>query len=449
MADAKIYTERVLENLQKRNPHEPEYIQAVREVLLSLNWVIEEHPEYQDHALLERMVEPDRMIGFKVVWQDDAGRVQVNRGYRIQFNQAIGPYKGGLRFHPSVNPSVLKFLGFEQTFKNALTGLPMGGGKGGSDFDPKGKSDAEIMRFCQSFMLELYRHIGSETDVPAGDIGVGAREVGYLFGMYKKIRNEHVGVLTGKGLSYGGSLARTEATGYGALYIIRQILEDRGDSLEGKTIALSGSGNVAIYACEKAHDLGAKILTMSDSSGYVYDSQGIDLDLIKEIKLEKRDRIHTYLEKRPEAQFFAGQKPWQVKVDIAIPAATQNEEDLEDAKQLVENATPYYFEASNMSTTEAAVNYLLDHKVLVGPSKAINAGGVAVSGLEMSQNASHVAWSFKEVDKKLEEIMAGIYKNISEAAQDYAGSKDALIVGANIAGFKRVAQAMLEQGYVF
>lgn len=445
----KAYIDKVLQDLATKNAHEVEFLQAATEVLHSIEPLLTEHPEYEQHGLLERLLEPDRIITFKVTWQDDSGQVHVNRGFRVQFNQAIGPYKGGIRFTPSVNLSVMKFLGFEQTFKNALTSLPMGGAKGGSDFDPKGKSDSEIMRFCQSFMLELYRHIGAEIDVPAGDIGVGAREIGYMFGMYRKIRNEHVGVLTGKGLSYGGSLGRTEATGYGVLYFTKRLLEDYQDTLEDKTVTISGAGNVAIFAAEKARELGAKVLSLSDSKGTIYDEQGIDIELCKEIKFEKREGIHLYLENHPNARYLEGQKPWMIPADIAIPCATQNEVNIGDAKAIVSGGYRYYIEAANMPSTDEAVSFLRENGVIIAPSKAANAGGVAVSGLEMSQNAMHIRSSFEEVDTKLQGIMLNIYETIASAAEQYTGNKENLIEGANIAGLKLVADAMLAQGYVF
>lgn len=438
----------VKEKLLKRNPHEPEFLQAVDEVLDSLKLVESKHPEYLKDNLLERIVEPERVIMFRVPWVDDEGNVQVNRGYRVQFNSALGPYKGGLRFHPSVNLSIIKFLGFEQVFKNSLTTLPLGGGKGGSDFDPKGKSDGEVMRFCQSFMNELYRHIGADTDVPAGDIGVGAREVGYLFGQYKKIANQFTGVLTGKGLTWGGSLTRTEATGYGLCYFTEAMLKDHGNSFEGKTVVISGSGNVAIYAAEKAMQLGAKVVALSDSSGYIYDAQGIDLDLAKEIKEVKRGRIKEYCETRTNAEYHEGSSGiWTIPCDIALPCATQNELDENSAKTLVANGCIAVAEGANMPTTPEAIHVLQQNHVLYAPGKASNAGGVACSGLEMSQNSQRLSWSFEEVDSKLKGIMENIYATVSKTAKEY-GVEDNFVVGANIAGFEKVAKAMQAQGIV-
>ena len=438
----------VKEKLLKRNPHEPEFLQAVDEVLDSLKLVESKHPEYLKDNLLERIVEPERVVMFRVPWVDDEGNVQVNRGYRVQFNSALGPYKGGLRFHPSVNLSIIKFLGFEQVFKNSLTTLPLGGGKGGSDFDPKGKSDGEVMRFCQSFMNELYRHIGADTDVPAGDIGVGAREVGYLFGQYKKIANQFTGVLTGKGLTWGGSLTRTEATGYGLCYFTEAMLKDHGNSFEGKTVVISGSGNVAIYAAEKAMQLGAKVVALSDSSGYIYDAQGIDLDLVKEIKEVKRGRIKEYCETRTNAEYHEGSSGiWTIPCDIALPCATQNELDENSAKTLVANGCIAVAEGANMPTTPEAIHVLQQNHVLYAPGKASNAGGVACSGLEMSQNSQRLSWSFEEVDSKLKGIMENIYATVSKTAKEY-GVEDNIVVGANIAGFEKVAKAMQAQGIV-
>ena len=438
----------VKEKLLKRNPHEPEFLQAVDEVLDSLKLVESKHPEYLKDNLLERIVEPERVVMFRVPWVDDEGNVQVNRGYRVQFNSALGPYKGGLRFHPSVNLSIIKFLGFEQVFKNSLTTLPLGGGKGGSDFDPKGKSDGEVMRFCQSFMNELYRHIGADTDVPAGDIGVGAREVGYLFGQYKKIANQFTGVLTGKGLTWGGSLTRTEATGYGLCYFTEAMLKDHGNSFEGKTVVISGSGNVAIYAAEKAMQLGAKVVALSDSSGYIYDAQGIDLDLVKEIKEVKRGRIKEYCETRTNAEYHEGSSGiWTIPCDIALPCATQNELDENSAKTLVANGCIAVAEGANMPTTPEAIHVLQQNHVLYAPGKASNAGGVACSGLEMSQNSQRLSWSFEEVDSKLKGIMENIYATVSKTAKEY-GVEDNFVVGANIAGFEKVAKAMQAQGIV-
>ena len=444
------YLARVYAQVEQRNPGEKEFLQAVREVLESLQVICEKHPEYEKNGVLERMVEPERFIQFRVSWVDDAGKVQVNRGYRVQFNSAIGPYKGGLRLHPSVNASVIKFLGFEQVFKNSLTGLPMGGGKGGSDFDPKGKSDGEIMRFCQSFMTELSRHIGQFTDVPAGDIGVGAREVGYLFGQYKRLRNEFTGVLTGKGLKWGGSLVRTEATGYGLCYFTQEALACmKNDSFEGKTVVISGSGNVAIYACEKATQLGGKVVAMSDSSGYVYDPEGIDLDLMKEIKEVRRARIVEYASARPGATFTAGCSGiWTIPCDIALPCATQNELDGESAKTLIANGCKVVCEGANMPSTPEAIEAFLAAGVLYGPAKAANAGGVATSGLEMSQNSLRLSWTFDEVDERLKDIMKGIF-HAAYAASKECGVEGNLMVGANVAGFLKVADAMVAQGIAY
>lgn len=439
------YTDSIIENVIKKNPNEPEFIQAVTEVMNSLKLVVDNEPKYQDASLLERIVEPERVIMFRVPWVDDNGKVQVNRGYRVQFNSAIGPYKGGLRFHPSVNLSIIKFLGFEQIFKNSLTGLPIGGGKGGSDFDPKGKSDREVMAFCQSFMTELCRHIGADTDVPAGDIGVGGREIGFLYGQYKRIRNLSEGVLTGKGLTYGGSLARTEATGYGLVYLVDELLKCKGDTLEGKTVAVSGAGNVAIYATEKATQLGAKVVTLSDSNGWIYDENGIDLALVKDIKEVRRGRIKEYIEKHPEAVYHEGTGVWTVPCDVALPCATQNELHLDDAKALVANGCKVVAEGANMPTTLEATEYLQANKIYFVPGKASNAGGVATSALEMSQNSMRLSWSFEEVDEKLRGIMVNIFHNIDDAAKAY-GVEDDFVAGANIAGFKKVADAMLAQG---
>ncbi len=429
----------------KKNPDQPEFIQAATEVLESLAPVIEKNPQYQDAAILERIVEPERQIMFRVAWVDDNGKVQVNRGYRVEFNSAIGPYKGGLRLHPSVNLGVIKFLGFEQIFKNSLTGLPIGGGKGGSDFDPKGKSDREIMAFCQSFMTELYRHIGADTDVPAGDIGVGAREIGYLFGQYKRITNKFEGVLTGKGLTYGGSLARKEATGYGLLYLVSEMLKKNGHDIAGKTCVISGAGNVAIYAAEKATQLGAKVVTMSDSTGWIYDAQGIDLDVIKELKEVKRARLSEYTKYRSNAEYHEGKGVWSVPCDVALPCATQNELHLEDAQALIKNGVIAVGEGANMPTTMEATQLFIRSGVLFAPGKAANAGGVATSALEMSQNSMRLSWSFEEVDAKLQGIMVNIFNNISDAAEKYGYAKN-YVVGANIAGFTKVADAMLAQG---
>ena len=439
------YSERVIAGLKERYADQPEFIQAAEEVLATLQPALDAHPEYEAAGLLERLVEPERVIIFRVPWVDDAGKVQVNRGYRVQFNSAIGPYKGGLRLHPSVNLGILKFLGFEQVFKNSLTTLPMGGGKGGCDFDPKGKSDGEVMRFCQSFMTELVKHIGPDTDVPAGDIGTGAREIGYLFGQYKRLTNSWVSVLTGKGLSYGGSLARTEATGYGTVYFLLNMLRERGESIDGKTVVVSGAGNVAQYAVQKAEQLGAKVVTVSDSNGYVYDPDGIDFDTLVDIKQVKRGRIKEYIESRPSSVYHEGARPWGEKCDIALPCATQNELHLEDAKKLVSNGCRYVAEGANMPTTLDATQYLKDNGVFFAPGKASNAGGVATSGLEMSQNHEHLSWTFEEVDQKLQGIMNSIYVAASSAAKEYGHEGD-LVFGANIAGFLKVADAMMAQG---
>ena len=441
------YIEETLNNLIAKNPSENEFHQAATEVLNSLRPVIESNPKYQEASLLERLVEPERVIMFRVPWVDDAGKVHVNRGYRVQFNSAIGPYKGGLRLHPSVTLGTIKFLGFEQIFKNSLTGLPIGGGKGGSDFDPKGKSDNEVMRFCQSFMTELCKYIGADVDVPAGDIGVGGREIGYLYGQYKKITGKYEGVLTGKGLTYGGSLARTEATGYGLVYFVDEMLKANGKSFEGKTVVVSGSGNVAIYATEKATQLGAKVVTVCDSTGWVYDPDGIDLDAVKEIKEVKRARIKEYVNYRPSAQYHDGKGVWNVPCDIALPCATQNELDLEDAKTLIKNGCFAVGEGANMPTTLDATNEFLKSGVLFAPGKAANAGGVATSALEMSQNSMRLSWTFEEVDAKLKGIMAGIHAAAADAAARY-NAKNNYVMGANIAGFEKVADAMLAQGVV-
>ncbi len=442
------YVQGVYDTVCKRNPNEPEFQQAVREVLESLEPVLEQRPDIVEKGVVDRMVEPERVIMFRVPWVDDQGKVQVNRGFRVQFNSAIGPYKGGLRLHPSVNASIIKFLGFEQTFKNSLTGLPMGGGKGGSDFDPRGKSDNEVMRFCQSFMTELYRHIGPDTDVPAGDIGVGAREVGYLFGQYKRLTNTFTGVLTGKGIPFGGSLARTEATGYGLCYFVNEMLASKGTSFEGKTVAISGSGNVAIFATEKATQLGGKVVTLSDSNGFIYDPNGINLDVVKDIKLVKRGRIKEYADRVPGSVYTEGKRVWGTKCDIALPCATQNELDLDDAKALIANGVQFVAEGANMPSTPEAVEAFLNAGVYFGPAKAANAGGVAVSGLEMSQNSIRLSWSFEEVDNRLHEIMKNIYKNSAEAAAKY-GCEGNLVAGANIAGFLKVAEAMIAQGVAY
>ena len=442
------YVDEVIESVVTKNPSEPEFHQAVKEVLESLRPVIEENEEvYRREALLERIVNPERQFKFRVPWVDDKGQVQVNTGYRVQFNSSIGPYKGGLRFHPSVNLGIIKFLGFEQIFKNSLTGLPIGGGKGGSDFDPKGKSDREIMAFCQSFMTELCKYIGADTDVPAGDIGVGGREIGYLFGQYKRIRGLYEGVLTGKGLTYGGSLARTEATGYGLLYLTEELLKLNGIELAGKTCAVSGSGNVAIYAIQKAHQLGAKVVTCSDSNGWVYDPDGMDVDALKEIKEVKRARLTEYKNYRPNSEYHEGRGVWSVKVDIALPCATQNELHLEDAKQLVANGCLAVCEGANMPTTLEATEYLQQNKVIFAPGKAANAGGVATSALEMSQNSERLSWTFEEVDAKLQQIMVNITHNIDDAAKRY-GQEGNYVMGANIAGFEKVVDAMMAQGIV-
>ena len=442
------YVEKVLKNLKEQNPDEPEFYQAATEILTTLEPVLEKHPEYENQSLLERFVEPERVIMFRVPWVDDNGKVQVNKGYRVQFNSAIGPYKGGLRFHPSVNLSIIKFLGLEQILKNSLTGLPIGGGKGGSNFDPKGKSDREIMAFCQSFMTELFRHIGADTDVPAGDIGVGAREIGYLFGQYKRIRDEHVGVLTGRGLSYGGSLARKEATGFGLVYITEEALKTRGDSFNGKTVVISGSGNVAIYACQKAQSLGAKVVAMYDSNGYVYDPDGIKLDIIKDIKEVKRGRIKEYADRVKGATYTEGCSGiWTVPCDIALPCATQNEIDEKSAVILVKNGVKYVAEGANMPSTLEAIKIFQDSGVVFLPAKAANAGGVATSALEMAQSSGRLFWSFEEVDAKLKNIMINIYHNIEMAAKNY-GYDGNYVMGANIAGFIKVADAMMAQGIV-
>ena len=449
MAIQNAYLQGVYEGLAKRNPEQKEFLQAVEEVLESLEPVVAAHPEYEKAGLIERLVEPERIIMFRVPWVDDAGKVQVNRGYRVQFNSAIGPYKGGLRFHPSVNLSILKFLGFEQCFKNSLTGLPMGGGKGGADFDPHGKSDAEVMRFCQSFMTELYRHIGPDTDVPAGDIGVGGREVGYLFGQYKRLQNEYTGVLTGKGIPFGGSLARTEATGYGLCYFTKEMLADAGKSFEGQRVVISGSGNVATYANQKATQLGGKVIAMSDSNGYIVDENGIDYKVIKEIKEVKRARIKTYLDYVPTAKYVEGsQGIWTVPCDIALPCATQNEINKESAEALVKNGCTVVCEGANMPSTPDAIEVYLANGVLYGPAKAANAGGVATSGLEMSQNSERLSWTFEEVDAKLKGIMEGIF-HASYDASVAAGSEGNLMVGANCAGFLKVATAMMAQGITY
>ena len=440
----------LMERVEKRNPGEPEFHQAVREVIESLEPVIEANPELIEKGIIESIVEPERVIKFRVPWVDDNGKVQVNRGFRVQFNSAIGPYKGGLRFHPSVYEGIIKFLGFEQTFKNSLTGLPMGGGKGGSDFDPRGKSDGEIMRFCQSFMTELFRHIGPDTDVPAGDIGVGAREVGYLFGQYKRLCNEFTGVLTGKGRSYGGSLIRPEATGFGAVYYTVEMLKTFGEDIKGKTFAVSGFGNVAWGTVQKITELGGKVVTISGPDGYIYDEDGVNtkekIDFMLEMRASGRDKVEDYADKFG-VPFFKGQRPWGQKVDVVMPCATQNEVGIDDAKNIVANGVKYYVEVANMPTTEEAVAYLKENNVIIAPSKAVNAGGVAVSGLEMSQNSMRYSWTSEEVDAKLKQIMADIYKTSWDAAKEY-GMEGNLIAGANIAGFLKVADAMKWQGVV-
>ena len=442
------YVDEVIERVVKENPNEPEFHQAVKEVLNSLRPVVDANEEkFRRDAVLERIVNPERQLKFRVSWVDDKGQVQVNTGYRVQFNSAIGPYKGGLRLHPSVNLGIIKFLGFEQIFKNSLTGLPIGGGKGGSDFDPKGKSDREVMAFCQSFMTELCKYIGADTDVPAGDIGTGAREIGYMFGQYKRIRGLYEGVLTGKGLSYGGSLARKEATGYGLLYIVEEMLKCHNDGLKGKTVIVSGAGNVATYAIEKAYQLGGKPVTCSDSTGWVYDPEGIDLAALKEIKEVKRARLSEYKNYRPNAEYHEGRGVWTVKADIALPCATQNELNLDDAKTLVANGIKVVAEGANMPTTQEATDYLQEKGIIFLPGKAANAGGVATSALEMSQNSERLSWSFDEVDKKLQGIMANIYHNIDNAAKKY-GFEGNYVVGANIAGFEKVVDAMTAQGIV-
>ena len=442
------YVDEVIEQVVAQNPAEPEFHQAVKEVLESLRAVVEANEEaFRRDALLERLVNPERQFKFRVPWVDDKGQVHVNTGYRVQFNSAIGPYKGGLRLHPSVNLGIIKFLGFEQIFKNSLTGLPIGGGKGGSDFDPKGKSDREIMAFCQSFMTELCKYIGADTDVPAGDIGTGAREIGYMFGQYKRIRGLYEGVLTGKGLSYGGSLARTEATGYGLLYFTDEMLKCNGKSIKGATIAVSGAGNVAIYAIEKAQQLGAKVVTASDSTGWIYDKDGIDVELLKEVKEVKRARLTEYAAARPSAEYHEGRGVWSIPVDIALPCATQNELHLEDAKQLVANGCYAVAEGANMPTTLEATEYLQKNGILFAPGKASNAGGVATSALEMSQNSERLSWTFEEVDGKLQNIMVNIFHNLDDAAKRY-GMEGNYLAGANIAGFEKVVDAMTAQGIV-
>ena len=445
MAITNEYLKTVFDGLKQRNADQPEFLQAVEEVLESLQPVVQARPELEKAGIIERLVEPERIVMFRVPWVDDNGKVQVNRGYRVQFNSAIGPYKGGLRFHPSVNLSILKFLGFEQIFKNSLTTLPIGGGKGGSDFDPKGKSDAEVMRFCQSFMTELQRHIGPDTDVPAGDIGVGGREIGYMYGQYKRMRNDFTGVLTGKAIGAGGSLARTEATGYGLCYFTDEMLKAVGESFKGKTVIISGSGNVAIYATQKATELGAKVVALSDSNGYIYDADGIDLDLVKDIKEVKRQRIKEYAVRKPSAKYTEGKGIWTIPCDIALPCATQNELNEEDARTLIANGVRAVAEGANMPSTPEAIAAFQQAGILFGPAKAANAGGVATSALEMCQNSARLSWSFEEVDAKLKGIMATIYKEAAEAAKRY-GMEGNLVAGANIAGFEKVANAMLWEG---
>ena len=445
------YVKKVYADLQKNNANEPEFLQAAQEILESLELIVEKRPDIEKNHILERFLEPERFVQFRVAWLDDNNEVQVNRGYRVQYNSAIGPYKGGLRFHPSVNASIIKFLGLEQILKNSLTTLPMGGGKGGSNFDPKGKSDAEIMRFCQAFMTELYRHIGPDTDVPAGDIGVGGREVGYLFGQYKRIRNEFTGTLTGKGLAFGGSLARTQATGYGVCYFTQEALKTmKGESFQGKTVAVSGAGNVAIYAIEKAQSLGAKVITCSDSNGWIYDPEGIDVQLLKEVKEVKRARLTEYAKARKSAEYHEKKNGehgvWNYKVDFALPCATQNELNLDDAKALVANGVEIVCEGANMPTTLEAAHYLIDNGIIYGPGKAANAGGVATSGLEMCQNSQRLSWTFEEVDAKLKGIMEGIFHNAYNTAVKYGVRENDLLTGANIAGFEKVCDAMLAEG---
>lgn len=441
------YIENVLNELIQRNPSQPEFHQAVTEVLNTLKPVIEANPKYEKYALIERIVEPERQIIFRVPWVDDSGKVHVNRGFRVQFNSAIGPYKGGLRFHPSVNLGIIKFLGFEQIFKNSLTGLPIGGGKGGADFDPKGKSDNEVMRFCQSFMTELYKYISADQDVPAGDIGVGAREIGYMYGQYKKITGLYEGVLTGKGLSYGGSLTRTEATGYGLVYLTEEMLNAKNRSFEGQTVVISGAGNVAVFAAEKAASLGAKVVTLSDSNGFVYDKDGIDIEYVKDLKFVKRGRLSEYTNHRKNAQYHEGKGVWNIKCDIALPCATQNELNESDAKTLVQNGCYAVGEGANMPSTLEAIDCFIKNNVLFAPAKAANAGGVATSALEMSQNSQRLSWTFEEVDSKLKNIMINIYKEMDNAAKNY-GLENNFVAGANIAGFQKVADAMIAQGIV-
>ncbi|MGM0502105.1 MAG: NADP-specific glutamate dehydrogenase [Bacillota bacterium] len=443
------YVEEVMDKIKERDTEQPEFHQAAEEVLESLSLVLEKHPEYKEEGVIERIIEPERQIMFRVPWVDDQGNTRVNRGFRVQFNSALGPYKGGLRFHPSVNLSIIKFLGFEQIFKNSLTGRPIGGGKGGSDFNPKGKSDGEIMRFCQSFMTELYRHIGANTDVPAGDIGVGGREIGYLFGQYKKLANAfEAGVLTGKGLDWGGSLVRTEATGYGLVYLVQEMMQDNKFDIEGKDVVISGSGNVAIYATEKVQELGGTVIALSDSDGFIHDERGVDLELVKEIKEVKEGRIREYLEKHPEAEFSEESFDiWKLDCDVALPCATQNELDGESARALVENNVIAVGEGANMPSTPEAVKVFLENDILYAPGKAANAGGVATSALEMTQNGMYDSWSFEKVDQELKGIMSNIYQNISETAKEY-DQEGNFVVGANIAGFIKVADAMLDQGVI-
>ena len=441
------YVSEQLEKLKAKNANEPEFIQAATEVLTSLEPVFEQNPKYEENGILERITEPERVIMFRVPWVDDNGKVQVNRGFRVQFNSAIGPYKGGLRLHPSVNLGIIKFLGFEQIFKNSLTGLPIGGGKGGSDFDPKGKSDREVMAFCQSFMTELCKHIGADTDVPAGDIGTGAREIGYMFGQYKRIRNVYEGVLTGKGLNWGGSLARTEATGYGLLYLTEAMLKDNGKDIKGATVCVSGAGNVAIYAVEKAQQYGAKVVAMSDSNGYIYDADGIKLDIVKEIKEVRRGRIKEYADAVPTAVYTEGKGIWTIPCDIALPCATQNELNLDDAKALLANGCFAVAEGANMPSTREATDLFVEKKILFMPGKAANAGGVATSGLEQSQNSLRLSWTFEEVDERLHKIMIDIFAKAADAAERY-GVPGNYVAGANIAGFEKVVEAMIAQGIV-
>ncbi len=443
-------TELIMQALEAKHPGESEFLQAVREVLLSIEDVYNEHPEFERAKIIERMVEPDRIITFRVPWVDDQGEVHVNLGYRVQFNNAIGPYKGGIRFHPSVNLSILKFLGFEQTFKNALTTLPMGGAKGGSDFAPRGRSDAEIMRFCQSFMLELWRNLGPDQDVPAGDIGVGGREVGYMFGMYKKLKREHTGTMTGKGMEFGGSILRPEATGYGALYFVKQMLADYNMTIEGKTVAVSGFGNVAWGAVKKATEMGAKVVTLSGPDGYIYDPEGVSgekIDYMLELRLSGNDIVAPYAERYPEATFYAGKKPWEQPVDIALPCATQNELNRHDAEQLCQNGVKLVAEVSNMGCTAEAVDYFIEHKMPFAPGKAVNSGGVATSGLEMTQNAMHISWTAEEVDERLHHIMTAVHDQCVRYGREADGTIN-FVRGANVAGFMKVANAMMAQGIV-